>query len=83
MRIVKRLSSRQRMHRSGRRRSLGWADNAVILQRGWALTNSSLPATVSTTGDGQTRLDFINPRTDEIDTVITARPLIGAHVERR
>lgn len=63
-------------------RSLGRADNAVILPRGWALTNSSVPATVSTTGNGQTRLDFINPRTDEIDTVITARQLIGAHVER-
>ena len=63
-------------------RALGRADNAVILPRGWALTNSSVPATVSTTADGQSRLDFINPRTDEIDTVITARQLIGAHAER-
>ena len=54
-------------------RSLGRADNAVILPAGWVLTNSSVPATVRTTDDGRTRLDFINPRTDEIDTVITAR----------
>jgi hypothetical protein len=64
-------------------RSLGRANNTVILPQGWALTNSSVPATVSTTDDGQTRLDFINPRTDEIDTVITARQLIGVRVERR
>ena len=54
-------------------RSLGRADNAVILPAGWVLTNSSAPATVSTLGDGRIRLDFINPRTDEVDTVITAR----------
>jgi hypothetical protein len=54
-------------------RSLGRADNAVVLPAGWTLTNSSVPATVSTMPDGRTRLDFINPRTDEVDTVITAR----------
>jgi hypothetical protein len=54
-------------------RSLGRADNAVILPPGWVLTGSSVPATVTTTDNGRTRLDFINPRTDEIDTVITAR----------
>ena len=59
-------------------RSLGRADNAVILPTGWALTNSSVPATVSTTQNGRTRLDFINPRTDEIDTVITARRMRGS-----
>lgn len=53
-------------------RSLGRADNAVVLPAGWILTNSSVPATVSEE-DGRTRLDFINPRTDEIDTIITAR----------
>lgn len=54
-------------------RSLGRADNAIVLPAGWALTNSSVPAAISTTADGRTRLDFINPRLDEIDTVITAR----------
>ena len=54
-------------------RSLGRAENAVILPAGWSLTNSSVPASVSTLGDGRVRLDFINPRNDEIDTIITAR----------
>lgn len=58
-------------------RSLGRADNAVILPAGWVLTNSSVPATLRATDDGRTRLDFINPRTDEIDTVITARRAAG------
>jgi hypothetical protein len=54
-------------------RSFGRATNAVILPAGWILTNSSIPATVSTTADGRTRLDFINPRPDEIAVLITAR----------
>ena len=57
-------------------RSLGRADNAVVLPAGWVLTNSSVPATVSE-DDGRVRLDFINPRTDEVDTIITARKLGG------
>jgi len=54
-------------------RSLGRAENAVILPAGSELTNSSAPAVVSTVDDGRVRLDFINPRNDEIDTFITAR----------
>ena len=54
-------------------RSLGRPMNAVVLPAGWVLTNSSVPAAVSTTDDGRVRLDFVNPRTDEIDTVVTAR----------
>ena len=54
------------------RRSLGRPANAVVLPEGWVLTNSSVPATVRM-DNGRVRLDFINPRTDEIDTVITAR----------
>lgn len=54
-------------------RSLGRAENAVILPTGWVLTNSSAPAVVSTLDDGRVRLDLINPRNDEVDTVITAR----------
>jgi hypothetical protein len=37
------------------------------------LTNSSIPATVSALPDGRIRLDFINPRPDEIAVLITAR----------
>lgn len=54
------------------RRSLGRPANAVVLPPGWVLTNSSVPATVKME-NGRVRLDFINPRTDEIDTIITAR----------
>jgi hypothetical protein len=54
-------------------RSFGRPANAVVLPAGWMLTNSSIPATVSTMADGRVRLDFINPRPDEIAVLITAR----------
>jgi hypothetical protein len=54
-------------------RSFGRPANAVVLPAGWVLTNSAIPATVSTLPDGRTRLDFINPRPDEVATLITAR----------
>jgi len=54
-------------------RSFGRPANAVVLPAGWMLTNSSIPATVSTMPDGRVRLDFINPRPDEIAVLITAR----------
>jgi len=54
-------------------RAFGRPTNAVVLPAGWALTNSSIPATVSTLPDGRVRLDFINARPDEIATIITAR----------
>ena len=54
-------------------RSFGRPANAVVLPAGWILANSAIPATVSTTADGRVRLDFINPRPDEIAVLITAR----------
>jgi len=54
-------------------RSFGRPFNAVVLPAGWVLTNSAIPATVSTTSDGRIRLDFINGRPDEIAVLITAR----------
>lgn len=54
-------------------RSLGRADNAVLLPAGWVVTNSSIPATVTRTPQGRMRLDFLNPRDDEIDVVLSAR----------
>jgi hypothetical protein len=44
-----------------------------VLPAGWALTNSSIPAVVTTQPDGRVRLDFINPRPDEVNVLITAR----------
>jgi len=54
-------------------RSFGRPANAVVLPPGWMLTNSSIPATVSELPDGRVRLDFVNPRPDEIAVLITAR----------
>ncbi len=53
-------------------RTFGRPLNTVVLPAGWSLTNSSIPATVSDFGDGRVRLDFVNPRTDEIAVLITA-----------
>lgn len=54
-------------------RTFGRAANAVVLPAGWVLTNSAAPAVVSRTADGRTRLDFNNPRPDEVAVLITAR----------
>nr|WP_295663800.1 hypothetical protein [Polymorphobacter sp.] len=54
-------------------RSFGRPANAVILPAGWLLTNSSVPAAITTISDGRVRLDFVNPRNDEIDVILTAR----------
>jgi hypothetical protein len=54
-------------------RSFGRPRNAIVLPAGWYLTNSSIPATVSETADGRIRLDFWNPRPDEISVLVTAR----------
>ncbi len=54
-------------------RAFGRPANAVVLPAGWVLTNSTIPAAISTTPDGRTRLDLINPRPDDIDVIITAR----------
>ena len=54
-------------------RGFGRPANAIVLPAGWLLTNSSIPATVSELPDGRIRLDFVNPRTDEIAVLITAR----------
>jgi hypothetical protein len=54
-------------------RTFGRPANAVVLPAGWTLTNSGAPATISQTEDGRTRLDFNNPRPDEVEVLITAR----------
>ncbi|WP_411279157.1 hypothetical protein [Gemmatimonas sp.] len=54
-------------------RGFGRPANAVVLPLGWMLTNSAMPATVSTMPDGRVRLDFINPRPDDLAVLITAR----------
>jgi len=63
-------------------RSFGRPRNAVVLPAGWMVTASSIPATVSETDDGRIRLDFVNPRPDEIAVLIRARRRApaGGHV---
>ena len=57
-------------------RSFGRPRNAVVLPAGWMLTASAIPATVSVTEDGRIRLDFVNPRPDEIAVLIKAKKRI-------
>jgi hypothetical protein len=54
-------------------RSLGRPRNAVVLPAGRYLTASSVPAVVTTTGDGRVRLDYDNPRTDEIAVLLKGK----------
>lgn len=53
-------------------RAFGRPANAMVLPLGWMLTNCSIPATVSETPDGRIRLDFTNPRNDEVAVLLTA-----------
>lgn len=55
------------------RRSFGRPRNAMVLPDGWYVTASSMPASISVTEDGRTRLDYDNPRPDSIDVYLKAR----------
>jgi hypothetical protein len=54
-------------------RTFGRPRNAVVLPAGWYLTASAIPAVVSSMPDGRIRLDFVNPRPDEIAVLIKAK----------
>jgi hypothetical protein len=54
-------------------RSLGRPRNAVVLPAGWRLTATSIPAVVTMTADGRVRLDYDNPRPDELDVLLKAK----------
>jgi hypothetical protein len=77
LRISETYTDAERYRREGDElvwdRSFGRPRNAVILPAGWRLTASSIPATVTETADGRIRLDFVNPRPDEIAVLIKAR----------
>jgi len=53
-------------------RTFGRPANAVVLPAGWRLTSSLSPAVISEMPDGRTRLDFLNPRDDQLEVRITA-----------
>ena len=57
-------------------RSLGRARNAVVLPKGWYLTASAIPATVTQLPDGRIRLDFWNGRPDDVDVLLKAKRLV-------
>jgi hypothetical protein len=54
-------------------RSFGRPRNAVVLPAGWSLAANAIPAIVTETADGRIRLDYVNPRPDEIAVLIEAR----------
>ena len=54
-------------------RSFGRPQNAVILPEGYAVVGSAFPARISLTDDNRIRLDFVNPRNDEVRALIHAR----------
>ena len=54
-------------------RTFGRPRNAVVLPAGWSLAANAIPATVTETADGRIRLDYVNPRPDEIAVLIEAR----------
>ena len=53
-------------------RSFGRARNAVVLPAGWYVIDSSIPATIRLTRDGRVRLDYDNPRPDEVNVLLRA-----------
>jgi hypothetical protein len=59
-------------------RSFGRPHNGVVLPAGWFLTACAIPASVSQMPDGRIRLDFVNPRPDEIAVLIKAKRRPGA-----
>lgn len=54
-------------------RSLGRPRNAVVMPAGWSVTASSIPAVVTMTDDGRVRLDYDNPRPDDIAVLLRGR----------
>lgn len=54
-------------------RSFGRPQNAVVLPAGYALVASAFPARISLTDDDRVRLDFMNPRNDQVRALIKAR----------
>ncbi len=54
-------------------RVLGRPRNAVVLPAGWYVIASSIPAVVTTIEDGRVRLDFNNPRPDDVAVLLKAR----------
>jgi len=76
LRIIETYTDEKRYYMQGDElvwdRSLGRARNAVVLPAGWYLTASSIPTVLTTTEDGRIRLEYNNPRPDEVDVLLMA-----------
>jgi hypothetical protein len=44
-----------------------------VLPKGWYLTALSIPGVIQETPNGETRIDFVNPRPDSIDVLLKGR----------
>lgn len=64
-------------------RSFGRPRNAVVLPRGWYVAASSIPAVITQTPDGLTRLDFVNGRPDNIAVLIKAKRMTETAPDKR
>ncbi|MCA1563519.1 MAG: hypothetical protein LC804_25790, partial [Acidobacteria bacterium] len=58
-------------------RSFDRPRNDIVLPQGWYPTASAIPAVISQTSDGRTRLAFVNPRPDAIDVYVKAKRRSG------
>src|SRR3954454_1940545 len=56
-------------------RSFGRPRDSVVLPRGWYVTALSIPAAITQTPDGLTRLDFVNGRPDSIAVLIQGKQI--------
>jgi hypothetical protein len=56
-------------------RSLGRPRNSIVLPKGWYLTALSIPGVIRETPNGETRIDFVNPRPDGIDVLLKGRKI--------
>lgn len=54
-------------------RSFGRPRNAILLPEGYELVASAFPARISLTSDNRIRLDFLNPRNDEVRALVHMR----------
>jgi hypothetical protein len=54
-------------------RALGRSRNTIVLPPGWWLTESSMPAVVDLTEEGEVRLRLDNDRPDELQVLLRAR----------
>jgi len=54
-------------------RSLGRAENAVVLPAGWTLAASNIPCTIERMLDGRMKLLYLTPRPDELAVRLIAR----------